>query len=240
MSKIHSKSRVTQERECFLLSQRLLGPALPLHLLRVPGSEQRNHSSQLEHAGGAVVRLGRLCPGPWQRVYDPVLVLRRERGAHVALAGSEGHMSPALWRGARSLRLRLETTGEGGAAFYGGRVLCWDVPERNAQQRTCEVSLSIGETYQREQTSILRCRERERERLSSRGETASQDHRHYFGFQLFGYGKSTLGGIVPAHSGGCGPTCFVQPGRRTRLIPTITPTPSENIIDLDIKRAVRL
>lgn len=23
--------------------------------------------------------------------------------------------------------------------FYGGRVLCWDVPERNAQQRTCEV-----------------------------------------------------------------------------------------------------
>lgn len=23
--------------------------------------------------------------------------------------------------------------------FYGGRPLCWDVPERNAQQRTCWV-----------------------------------------------------------------------------------------------------
>lgn len=78
------------------------------------------------------------------------------------------------------------------------------------------------------------------EQHSSPRETASQDLRHYLVFQLFGSGKSTLGVIVPVHSGGSSPTCFVQPGRRTGLTPAITPTPSENIIDLDIKRAVRL
>lgn len=75
---------------------------------------------------------------------------------------------------------------------------------------------------------------------STRRETARQDLRHYLVFQLFGSGKSTLGVIVLVHTGGSSLTCFVQPGRRTCLTPAITPTPSENIIDLDIKRAVRL
>lgn len=94
-------------------------------------------------------------------------------------------------------------------------------------------SLSIGKTYQREQTSILCYRASKR---SSFRRPASQDLRRYLVFQLFGSGKSTLGVIVLLHSGGSRPTCFVQPGRRTRLTTTITPTPSENIIDLDIKR----
>lgn len=107
--------------------------------------------------------------------------------------------------------------------------LCLSFPAR---------SLSIGKTYQREQTSILCCRERER---SSPRKTGSQeDLRHYLVFQLFGSGKSTLGVIVSVHSGGSSLICFVQTGRHTPLTPAITPTPSENIIDLDIKRAVRL
>lgn len=80
----------------------------------------------------------------------------------------------------------------------------------------------------------------QREQHSSCRQPASQDLRHYLVFQLFGSGKSTLGVIVLLHSGGSRPTCFVQPGRRTCLTAAITPTPSENIIDLDIKRAVRL
>lgn len=75
---------------------------------------------------------------------------------------------------------------------------------------------------------------------SSAPNTARQDLRHYSVFQLFGSGKSTLGVIVSAHSDSSNPTCFVQPGRRVHLTPVITPTPSENIIDLDIKWAVRL
>lgn len=98
-------------------------------------------------------------------------------------------------------------------------------------------SRSIGKTYQREQTSILCYGASER---SSCRRPASQDLRRYLVFQLFGSGKSTLGVIVLLHSGGSRLTCFVQPGRRTCLTTTITPTPSENIIDLDIKGAARL
>lgn len=58
-------------------------------------------------------------------------------------------------------------------------------------------------------------------------------------FQLFERsGKSTLGVIVPVHSGGSRPTSLLSglaDGLCARL-PPITPTPSENIIDLDIKR----
>lgn len=76
------------------------------------------------------------------------------------------------------------------------------------------------------------------EQRCSPRKTASPNLRHYLVFQLFGSGKSTLGVIVLVHSGGSSLT--VQPGGHTCLTPAITPTPSENIIDLDIKRAVRL
>lgn len=79
-----------------------------------------------------------------------------------------------------------------------------------------------------------------REQHSFPRKTASQDLRHYSVFQLFGNGKSALGVIVLAHSNGSSPSYFVQPGRDTGLTLAITPTPSENIIDLYIKRAMRL
>lgn len=101
-------------------------------------------------------------------------------------------------------------------------------------------SQSIGKTYQREQTSILRRRASGAPLAEGGRQPARQDLRHYLVFQLFGSGKSTLGVIVPAHSGGSRPTCFVPPDRRTCLAAAITPTPSENIIDLDIKWAARL
>ncbi len=97
-------------------------------------------------------------------------------------------------------------------------------------------SLSIGKTYQKRTDvySVL-----QREQRSSPRKAASQDLRHHLVFQLFGSGKSTLGVIVPVHSGGSGPTRFVQPGTHNFTL-AIAPAPSENIIDLDIKRAVRL
>ena len=231
--------------------------------------------------------------------------------------------------------------------FYGGRALCWDIPERNAQQRTREVMapffstrglmgvqwrsslsggmtrllygpikaqehLSLTKTFHRadaERRSIsekikalveirepnrhnlalifiprdgwptchnthfffrkmsgltvsgLLCqvpehrenlskrtdvysvlpRERERGRESCTPlleKTVSQSGPQTV-FQLFERsGKSTLGVIVPVHSGGSRPTSLLSglaDGLCVRL-PPITPTPSENIIDLDIKR----
>lgn len=82
-------------------------------------------------------------------------------------------------------------------------------------------------------------RERERESCTPLlEETASQSGPQTV-FQLFRRsGKSTLGVIVPVHSGGSRSTLLLSglaDGLRARL-PPITPTPSENIIDLDIKR----
>lgn len=85
-------------------------------------------------------------------------------------------------------------------------------------------------------TDLSSVLQRESEQHSSPKKTARRYLRHYLVFQLFGSGKSTLGVIVLVHSSGSSPTGFVLPGRRTCLSPAITPTPSENIIDLDIKR----
>lgn len=98
-------------------------------------------------------------------------------------------------------------------------------------------SPSIGKTYQREQTAAVCCRESS----AADSQPAGQDLRHYLVFQLFGSGKSTLEVIVLLHSGGSGADfALSRAGRRACLAAAITPTPSENIIDLEIKRAARL
>lgn len=85
-------------------------------------------------------------------------------------------------------------------------------------------------------TNLYSTLHRESSTLSSARTTASQNLRQYLVFQLFGSGKSTLGVIVLVHSGGRSLTALSSLADKH----TITPTPSENIIDLDIKGIVRL